>query len=1135
MNEYTKLDNISHCHKRPDMYIGDNKFMKKHAIIYEEDKLDIQEGEYCDGVLRLFIELLSNSMDNFYRSKETETPMTRIDVFFDSDTNRIDIKNDGCSIPVQMHEKEKIYIPELIFGHLLSSSNYDDSVDRITSGRNGLGGKLTNVFSKIFSIECFDYSSGLVYKQKWTENMRKVSKPKIVPKTKGEKIKSGYTKVSYEIDFTKFKGVDNQYMNEQTKYNSMTICCMRKYLVDASMLMNGIPVYFNKEKLQIKNGVLLEYGKLYNELFFDLKEKKESIEGKFESKRCVFEYCILPSKLNSGNVPLESISFINGINTKDGGIHEEILYQKIFQYLGKFPKFKKYNLSLKDLKKYISIIIRASVTNPSFSSQSKTKLVNCKDNLISLINFKEDDKNLNKLLKWTFMNEIKENFELKEELQLKSQEKKRGYRSIANYDKANNSSIASKKKDCTLILTEGLSAKTFAVKALQYGINGKKGRSWFGVFPLKGKLLNAKNASSQTIANNKEITDIIQILNLRYNLDYTIEKNFNTLSYGRLLILADSDVDGKHIASLIILMFNHLFPSLLKREESFIQVCLTPIAKVSLKNNLSMTFYSDQQYKKFLEDEEQKDKIKHVKYFKGLGTSTQKEIAKFADKIVNITHNGKDSDNALDISFHKMKTNERKEWMMDYDEEKYIDIEVDYSIPMFLNQELILYSIDDCHRSIGSVKDGLKPSQRKILYCVFKKHLDFKNEKQIKVAQLSGYVSEQTNYHHGEECLNQSIIKMAQNYAGSNNVPLLADLGQFGSRGYKGLDAASPRYVFTKLGPLTNIIFNQLDNPLLKHAFDDGQKVEFENYAPIIPLVLVNGITSIGTGWSSHIPSFNLLQIIEKIKCLLNDNLEHFEQIQMVPFFNGFQGKILPTDDKKKFQCHGIVEEKEAKNNKHCYVIKEIPIDSSIDNYKTFLEKKIENKEIKDMKNLSTANTAHFEFQLTENNKNGFSMEEYKLISSISLNNMVLFNLNNKIEKYKSVDDIILDFYSFRLELYKERVQFLIRDLQRRKLILENRSRFIMAIVNNEICLIKINEEEVNKSLEQKNYHKVDESYDYLLSMNIRSLTRNRYDQMKSEINDLERQIHTLEHTNVKDIWNSELKELEKEYQKYYV
>lgn len=187
------------------------------------------------------------------------------------------------------------------------------------------------------------------------------------------------------------------------------------------------------------------------------------------------------------------------------------------------------------------------------------------------------------------------------------------------------------------------------------------------------------------------------------------------------------------------------------------------------------------------------------------------------------------------------------------------------------------------------------------------------------------------------------------------------------------------------------------------------------------------------------------------------------------------------------------------------------------------------------MKNLSTANTAHFEFQLTENNKNGFSMEEYKLISSISLNNMVLFNLNNKIEKYKSVDDIILDFYSFRLELYKERVQFLIRDLQRRKLILENRSRFIMAIVNNEICLIKINEEEVNKSLEQKNYHKVDESYDYLLSMNIRSLTRNRYDQMKSEINDLERQIHTLEHTNVKDIWNSELKELEKEYQKYYV
>ena len=569
---YLKLDPISHCHQRPDMYIGTNRSRENPEFLYSNDNvIEFQDSVITnDGILRLFIEVLSNACDNFFRSKDTATPMTNIRVTFDESTNEITLMNDGLWVPVEIHEKEKIHIPEMIFGHLLSSSNYNDEEERVTSGRNGMGVKLVNVYSKSFEIECFDYEKSVVYKQKWSNNMRKCGKPRILEKKNAQnKFKSGYTKISYIIDFTKFKDENNNYFSEEdTKYNEQTINCIRKYLLDTSMILDGIPVYFNKEKLQTKKG-LIDYTKLFS--FVKSKDKKEWFEGSFGNQDEI-QFCIVPSCRKN---TVSSISFVNGINTKEGGIHIDIFLQKLFVCLG--PKLKKYNLNLKDFKNYLTVFMKVSVKNPSFSSQSKTKLVGCKDNLQKLISFDKEmsEKVASKLMKWSFINDIKETHELKQELSLKSQEKKRGYRSISNYDKANNAGTK-KAQECTLILTEGLSAKTFAVKAIQYGYDGKKGRSSFGIYPLKGKLLNVKNASSAQIAANKELTEIIQILNLKHNVDYTKESNFKTLSYGKVLILADSDVDGRHIASLIILFFHRLFPSLLYRDDSFLKLCMTP-------------------------------------------------------------------------------------------------------------------------------------------------------------------------------------------------------------------------------------------------------------------------------------------------------------------------------------------------------------------------------------------------------------------------------------------------------------------------------------------------------------------------------------------------------------------------------
>ena len=162
--------------------------------------------------------------------------------------------------------------------------------------------------------------------------------------------------------------------------------------------------------------------------------------------------------------------------------------------------------------------------------------------------------------------------------------------------------------------------------------------------------------------------------------------------------------------------------------------------------------------------------------------------------------------------------------------------------------------------------DGLKTSLRKILFAAFKKNLTT----EIKVAQFSGYVSEHSCYHHGEASLNGAIVGLAQNFVGSNNINLLIPAGQFGSRNKGGDDSASERYIFTQLNRITRSIFPQTDDAILKYLNDDGTPVEPIFYAPIIPMILVNGSKGIGTGFSTDIMSYNPLQIIDYLKSKLN-------------------------------------------------------------------------------------------------------------------------------------------------------------------------------------------------------------------------------------------------------------------------
>ena len=1129
--KYQKLDPISHIHKRPDMYIGSLKPRDQlREWVAESDKI-IEKNNVCysDGLLRIFIEGLSNAIDNVWRSRQANIKPTKIKVTLDRETGETTIWNDGLHISVEIHPEEKIYNPELIFGHLLSGSNLDDTEERLSSGRNGLGIKLLNVFSKEFSVEIADPINHLLYTQSWKNNMREMNPPK----TKSYKNKMGYTLIRWIPDFTKF---------EMESYDDTIVSLYRKFCMDAGMI-TSLPVFYNDEKFHYKN--FADYVQLYSG-----DEKLEYVSFSSDGKDEESEYKTQIVISNSPSQEYKEIGFINGIFTKDGGVHLDNISSELWKNL--LPKFNKSktHITSKDLKPYFMIFVNAWAPNPEFNSQSKTKL------LAPTIPVKLENKHINNMMKWQFVEKINELIRSKELLSLKKTEKKqRGYKRIDGLDHAN---LAGTKhsQDCTLILCEGLSAKTYAIKGINVGWNGKKGRDYFGVYALRGKLLNVRNATIQAISNNREITDIIQAMGIRYDVDYSTPEGRDTLQYGKVLILTDADEDGHHICSLIINLFHKLFPTLLANQNNFLWYMMTPIAKIFYTSNKETCFYNDMDYQLALQD--QQVKRMKVKYYKGLGTSSDAEIREtFGQKVVSLVKDPT-ADIVINKVFNKLLSNDRKEWLSEYNPLDYKVPENDYNISDYINQELVKFSMEDCCRSIPNLFDGLKKSQRKILYSVFKKNLRHEG-KSMKVAQLAGYCAENSNYHHGEQCLYDTITKMSQDFPGSNNVPYFEKDGQFGSLAYGGKDAANARYIFTKCALLTRLLFPEEDDTLLNYTLDDGDKVEPDYYLPILPTILGNGCTAgIGTGWSCSVPCHDFLQLAEKVKQWLKD--PESVEIDLIPSYNKFKGTITKLDN-NKYQSTGILEEIAQKGKKKgkLFQITQLPIGLWTNRYKEELESMLESKKLKSLKNYSSPDNVHFVFEPVDDFVP--TLENMKLTSTILSTNMVLFTESVKLSKFNSIGEIFDTFCHKRLELYGKRKQARIQQLQVQLLLERNKRRFIGQVDSNEMEIFKVKEKVILENLVKNKYdydprvvskkvviesgqlHQgVDEinqeeedsqrakRFHYLLHIPMKDVCSERMEELDQKIEKLERKLAETEQTTDKEMWSQEIDEFVRVY-----
>jgi DNA topoisomerase-2 len=1079
---YQKKTQLEHVLHRPGMYIGDIDKVTAERWVYNDGKMIRKQLTFSPGLYKIFDEIFTNATDHSQRDQT----LKKIEVNVDKSTGEITITNDGQGIPVEIHKELGKYVPEIIFGEFHTSSNYDDSEKRTVGGLNGYGSKLTNAFSTKFEVTIADSKN--CYTQTWEDNMSKKSKAVIT------KSKKSFVKISFIPDYSRFQmpnGIEDDIYN---------LFLTRVY--DGSAVTNkNVSIYFNNEKIGVKDF------ESYVNLFIGTKSEGPRVYEKINER---WEIAIA---LNQSD-KFSQVSFVNGISTSEGGTHVDYITNQIIYKLKDQLEKKHKDISIKPsyIKDNIFIFINCLIENPTFSSQTKESHVTKVTKFGSNVALTDDF--IKKVDKLGITANVLEIAKAKDKKALAKTDGKKQFRisGIPKLDDANKAG-GSEGWKCKLILTEGDSAKASAVAGLSV-----IGRDYYGIFPLRGKLLNVRDATATQLLKNEEINNLKKILGLQQNKEYSSVKD---LRYGGILIFTDADNDGSHIKGLIINFVHSFWPSLLKIN-SFISSISTPIVKVSKGSNI-IPFYNQDSFVKWKESQANY-KSWHVKYYKGLGTSTAteaKEYFKNLDKQTIKYSVTSETDGDLIKAFKKGFEDQRKEWIKESTGKNLsLDFEINnQSISQFINNELINFSIADLERSVPNLMDGLKPSQRKVLFGCMKRNL----YSEIKVAQLSGYISEHTSYHHGEASLQGTIVNMAQDFVGSNNINLLDPIGQFGTRLQGGKDSGSPRYIFTRLLQITKVIFNEHDSVLLDYLEDDGVSIEPKYYIPVIPMILVNGSEGIGTGYSTSIPCYNPKDIIENLNKLIKDE----EMTPMIPWYKGFKGTIIKeSDDGTKFISTGVWK----RINTTTIEITELPIGKWTQVYKEFLDSLVEENEIIDYKNNSDDLKVDFKVVMQKNviddliSKNLMD-KKLKLTSSINTSNMHVFDADCKIRKVATPEEIIYRFYKVRKAHFIKRKKYLIDSLNKDYLLLESKVKFIRYVIKGTIEVFNKKKDFIVKQIiEVGDLVKVNDSWDYLLDLKLWTLTQEKIMDLETKMKNTYSELDKIKKTSIEEMWTSELK-----------
>jgi len=1115
---YQKKTDKQHVLDNPDTYTGSMDPVEQDTYVYDAtgEKITSRPVTLIPGLYKLFDEAVVNCRDHQVRQScliaagnTGANPVTKIEVSVEDGV--ITMYNNGDGIDVAKHPEHGVWIPELVFGHLRTSTNYDKSEQRIVGGKNGFGFKLVLIWSTEGVIETVDATRRKKYVQRFRNNLDVIEPPTVTTTS----VKP-YTRISFKPDLARL-GIDALSPDMLSVFH-------RRVLDIAAVTDKKVSVKYNGALVPIK------HFQGYVDLYIGTKKDTPRV---YEAANPRWEYAVCLSPTDE----FCQVSFVNGIFTSKGGKHiDYVLGQITRKLVALIKKKRKLDVKPSAIKEQIMLFVRCDINNPSFDSQTKDHMTS------PVASFGSEcavsDKFVEQIAKMGVMDAACALTEVKQTKKIKQGDgsKTRTLRGLPKLIDANDAGTA-RSANCTLFLVEGDSAKAGVVSGLT-----QEDRKTIGVYPMRGKLFNVRDEPAKRVADNKEVSEIKQILGLETGKAYTPETARASLRYGKVIFLTDQDLDGSHIKGLGINLIDSQWQTLTQIPQ-FLGFMNTPILKAT-RGSQQVQFYNEGEYSAWKQATPDAHLWK-VKYYKGLGTSTGKEFREYlADRrYVYFESSGPDSHAALDKVFNKKRAADRKEWLGAYDASRHLDTtQTTVRYEDFIDREMIHFSKYDNDRSIPSVVDGLKTSLRKILFTVFKRGIT----KELKVAQLSGSVSELSGYHHGEASLNGGIVGMAQDFVGSNNINLLLPNGQFGTRLEGGKDAASERYIFTELNPLTRLLFPAHDDHVVEYLDDDGLSVEPRYYAPIIPMICVNGCKGIGTGFSTDIPPCDPLEIIEYVECSLTGRST--EHLELRPHYKGFTGTVTRIADAKY-----LVRGRYAITSPTTVHVTELPVGLWTATFKKHLEdlilgpsdKKTKTQPvIRDYIDNSTDRVVDFTVEFAPGaveeltgraGEHGCNALEklLKLYTTVSTSNMHAFDHADRLRNYPTVRDLIEAYMPVRHALFEDRKAYLVDALSRVVALLTNKARFISAILATppEVDLRGKPRASVENELRQQGYDEIDGDYKYLMRMPLDVQTSEEVAKLVATRDAKTDELETLRNTAPSDMWLAELRQLRVAYQ----
>lgn len=1108
--EYEKLGDIDFALTRPGVYMPEIDPMPRDEWICstnESGALSIKKEKvtFSAGAIHLFVEIASNAADNADKTRRDASSIKIGKIEAEVGDTTVTIRNSGRPIEIKFREEYGMYNPDLIFGEFRSSSTYKVT-ERKTGGLNGLGAKLTNVFSRTFKVKVLDPIRHLSYEGVWMNNMREHPAPIVKDYNKKESL----VEITYELDFPRFSA---------EKYDIEALNLMKRYLISVSAT-SKIPVIFNGEEFDYSNPY--DFCKL---IFTEDVVNKAYVYYTWEGDTA-------PKKKNkidwNKNIPemelfyfdtphdSESIAFVNSIPTSTG-VHLKKIYKEFADVI--IPEFKntgEFKLTVKDIQNHVSVYFSGRLANPKFEGNMKDKLSK------PALKLKLPDDTYKKIKSegWRLLDCLKQEIMNKEQEILRETDGQ-GKNMVVRDKKCNEAILAGtvESPKCVFNIAEGDSAANYLKKR----IAKVGGNTYNAIMRIRGKLLNTMKANATQIRDNKEIALIKTAINLQEGLDYTDPVNRKTLKYGFINIVTDADDDGKHIASLIINFLQNRFPSLIYN--GMVGYLRLPVVKVSYKNEIVFRFFSNQSFDEWftsLTENQKKKYSKGIAYFKGLASSSDKNVADDLEfsPVVQIIQDA-DIDDSLKMAFDPKMSNKRKEWInkwrnsvgvedceivsLEKPRTDYTRIRAEQTASSYFRNQWVDYSVSSFLRGIPGI-DGLKDSQRKLIYFAYN---FFKNPDTAEFERgefLANQLAAMSRYHHGAKNLEETLLRMCLNYVGTNNIPLFEFDGQLGDRstGPKGMSAA--RYVGVKLATITHLIFCRDLIEMVPNQYDEGKMIEPEWLPSIIPIALVNGTRGVSTAYSNFIPNYNPIEIIDwlinKCRKLVCGDVN--------PYYRGFRGKLflkkilLPNSDStRSFTMDGeassSIEEDDGKlvevdpefdfkndiniprenlsliskgnfttklitkrksfrvDDPPVYevTVTELPIGMWVDNYSAicdiFKEKKIL-EDFDDDFNAETDTVRHvlrgYTVKLGEKGE-----EKLGIVRVLPLTIMNLINTDRYVKHFESQYEILEEFYKKMIPIFAKFRESKLSDISARLESDRNRINFIRLVLDRKISI----------------------------------------------------------------------------------